>query len=55
MYMLSGSVVVIVCAVVVASTESQVAKYVDPMFSILSAALVLLLSYPFSKYSLRKF
>ncbi|KAG8310551.1 hypothetical protein J6590_062680 [Homalodisca vitripennis] len=43
-----GCVVVIICAIVVHNSSSDVAKYVDPLFSIISATLVLLLSYPFS-------
>jgi len=46
-----GCVVVIICAIVVYSTQPSVAKYVDPLSSILSAVLVLLLSYPFMKKS----
>ncbi|XP_046666802.1 uncharacterized protein LOC124358546 [Homalodisca vitripennis] len=46
-----GCVVVIICAIVVHNSSSDVAKYVDPLFSIISATLVLLLSYPFMKES----
>uniref|UniRef100_A0A1B6FTW7 Cation efflux protein cytoplasmic domain-containing protein n=1 Tax=Cuerna arida TaxID=1464854 RepID=A0A1B6FTW7_9HEMI len=46
-----GCVVVIICAIAVHNSSSDVAKFVDPLFSILSATLVLLLSYPFMKES----
>jgi len=38
------------CALTVFFTDSEVAKYVDPIFSIVSAVLLLVLSYPYSKF-----
>ncbi|XP_054260021.1 proton-coupled zinc antiporter SLC30A1 [Macrosteles quadrilineatus] len=46
-----GCLVVIICAIVVYSTDPSVAKFVDPSFSILSTILVMYLSYPFMKDS----
>lgn len=42
----------ILCALIVYFTEENFAKYVDPALSILSAVLLLILSYPYSKYIL---
>lgn len=49
---------VMICSIIVSFTESNIAKYVDPGISIVSAALLLYLKYPNSKqiyyYSIRK-
>lgn len=44
-----GCVLVIFCALVVYLTDASVAKYVDPVFSIVSAVALMILSYPYSK------
>jgi hypothetical protein len=41
---------VVICAVIVYFTEESFAKYVDPALSIISAVVLLILSYPYSKY-----
>lgn len=39
-----------VCAVIVYFSDPGVAKFVDPIASIISAILLLVLSYPYSEY-----
>ena len=39
-----------VASCVVYLTDSQIAKYVDPIFAIISAISLFILSYPYSKY-----
>lgn len=46
-----GCLFVIVCATVVYCTDRNVAKYIDPIISIVSAILLLLFSYPYMKES----
>ncbi|XP_023723796.1 uncharacterized protein LOC111873371 isoform X1 [Cryptotermes secundus] len=46
-----GCLIVILCALIVYFTEENFAKYVDPALSILSAVLLLILSYPYMKES----
>lgn len=47
----TGCLLVILCAVLVYFTDKDVAKYIDPLLSIVSAGLLLLLSYPYMKES----
>nr|CAD7199861.1 unnamed protein product [Timema douglasi] len=46
-----SSLLVIVCSVVVYFTDQQVAKFVDPLFSIVSAVSLIVLTYPYMKES----
>ncbi|KAG8233190.1 hypothetical protein J437_LFUL008953 [Ladona fulva] len=46
-----GCVLVIVCSITVYFTDAQVAKYADPIISIFSAVILLVLSYPYMKES----
>ncbi|XP_075235205.1 zinc transporter 77C [Lycorma delicatula] len=46
-----GCFFVILSAIIVYSTEQNVAKYVDPILSIISAVLLLIFSYPYMKES----
>ncbi|XP_049791506.1 zinc transporter 1 isoform X1 [Schistocerca nitens] len=46
-----GSILVIICAVIVYFTDVYVAKFVDPILSIISAVSLLVLSYPYMKES----
>ncbi|PSN55375.1 hypothetical protein C0J52_01823 [Blattella germanica] len=48
---ISGCVLVIICSLIVNFTNQDIAKFVDPAFSILSAILLLLLSYPYMRES----
>lgn len=48
--LISGCLVVIVCSLIVYFTDQNVGKFVDPALSIFSAVLLLILSYPYSKY-----
>lgn len=45
---------VMICSIIVYFTNPNVAKYVDPGMSILSAAILLFLKYPMSKWLLVK-
>ena len=42
----------IVCSLIVYLTDEKIAKFVDPVLSIISAVLLLILSYPYSEYIL---
>ncbi|KAI5703235.1 hypothetical protein M8J75_009322 [Diaphorina citri] len=44
-----GCVIVMICSIIVYLTDASVAKYVDPILSIISALLLLLFSYPFMR------
>ncbi|RZF48982.1 hypothetical protein LSTR_LSTR012465 [Laodelphax striatellus] len=46
-----GCVIVLLCSVIVYLTDKSVAKYVDPILSIVSALLLLYFSYPYMKES----
>ncbi|XP_046403688.1 zinc transporter 1 isoform X2 [Ischnura elegans] len=46
-----GCFLVIICSLVVYFTDANVAKYADPIISIISAVLLLILSYPYMKES----
>ncbi|KAJ3643951.1 hypothetical protein Zmor_011164 [Zophobas morio] len=46
-----GCVYVIICALIVYFTDKNVAKYVDPLMSVVSAASLMFLSYPHMKES----
>nr|XP_018908053.1 PREDICTED: zinc transporter 1 isoform X1 [Bemisia tabaci] len=46
-----GCVFVMICAVTVYFSDPKTAKYIDPIFSIISAVLLLILSYPYMKES----
>ncbi|GFG32301.1 hypothetical protein Cfor_02698 [Coptotermes formosanus] len=48
---ISGCLVVIVCSLIVYFTDEKIAKFVDPVLSIISAVLLLILSYPYMKES----
>jgi len=50
--LISGCLVVIVCSLIVYFTDEKIAKFVDPLLSIFSAVLLLILSYPYSEYIL---
>jgi hypothetical protein len=50
--LISGCLVVIICSIIVYFTDEQIAKFVDPVLSIVSAVLLLSLSYPYSEYIL---
>lgn len=52
-FLVAGCVFVMICAVTVYFSDPKTAKYIDPIFSIISAVLLLILSYPYSKYHLR--
>ncbi|CAG2055778.1 unnamed protein product [Timema podura] len=45
-----SSLLVIVCSIVVYFTDQQVAKFVDPLISIVSAVSLIVLTYPYSEY-----
>lgn len=42
----------IACSLIVYWTDEKIAKFVDPLLSIISAVLLLILSYPYSEYIL---
>lgn len=46
-----GCVIVIICAVLVHFTEKNVAKFIDPLLSILSALILMVLSFPYMRES----
>ncbi|XP_071455172.1 proton-coupled zinc antiporter SLC30A1 [Hetaerina americana] len=46
-----GCFLVIICSLVVYFTDADIAKYADPIISIVSAILLLVLSYPYMKES----
>nr|CAD7440638.1 unnamed protein product [Timema bartmani] len=46
-----SSLLVIVCSIVVYFTDQQVAKFVDPLISIVSAVSLIVLTYPYMKES----
>ncbi|KAF5300037.1 hypothetical protein FQR65_LT09294 [Abscondita terminalis] len=46
-----GLIFVIVCAVLVYFADPNLAKYIDPLLSILSAAILMILSFPYMKES----
>lgn len=46
-----GCLFVIICAVMVHFTEENIAKYIDPLLSILSAIILMVLSFPYMKES----
>ncbi|KAF5289100.1 hypothetical protein FQA39_LY15202 [Lamprigera yunnana] len=46
-----GCIFVITCAVVVYFTERNMAKFIDPVLSILSAVILMILSFPYMKES----
>lgn len=48
---ISGCLVVIACSLIVYLTDENIAKFVDPLLSIISAVLLLILSYPYMKES----
>lgn len=45
-----GCFLVMIASCVVYFTDSQIAKYVDPLFAMFSAISLFVLSYPYSKY-----
>ncbi|CAG9761872.1 unnamed protein product [Ceutorhynchus assimilis] len=46
-----GCALVIVCAILVIFTEPEVAKFIDPLISLVSATFIMSLSYPYIKES----
>lgn len=46
-----GCICVMICAIIVYLSDSSVAKYVDPIIAIISAVLLLFLSFPYMKES----
>ncbi|GLV35489.1 Zinc transporter 77C [Carabus blaptoides fortunei] len=46
-----GCIFVIICSIIVLLTDSHVAKFVDPIISIISALVLLVLSFPYMKES----
>jgi len=47
-----GCVFVILVSILVYFTDSDVAKYIDPVFAIISSISLFVLCYPYSKYIL---
>lgn len=52
---LSGCIIVIICAALIYFTNKDTAKYIDPVLSLVSAAVIMVLSYPYSKYFLNTY
>lgn len=46
-----GCVFVIICAILVYFTEQNVAKYIDPILSLISASVLMILSFPYMRES----
>lgn len=47
---LAGGIVVIICAVLIFFADKNTAKYIDPIMSLISTSVIMILSYPYSKY-----
>jgi len=45
-----GCLIVVICAVIVYQTDPDLAKFIDPVLSIVSALLLLALSFPYSEF-----
>lgn len=45
-----GCVLVIICSLLIFFTDKDVAKYIDPIMSLVSVAFIMVLSYPYSKW-----
>ncbi|CAH1159883.1 unnamed protein product [Phaedon cochleariae] len=46
-----GCILVIICALLIFFTDKNVAKYIDPIISLISAASIMVLSYPYMRES----
>lgn len=48
-YLFLGCVFVIICAIIIHFTNEDVAKFVDPILSIFSSVILIILSFPYRK------
>ncbi|KAJ8950881.1 hypothetical protein NQ318_011179 [Aromia moschata] len=48
---INGCVLVIICALIIFFTDKEIAKYVDPVISLISVTFIMILSYPYMKES----
>lgn len=48
---INGCILVIICALLIFFTEKDVAKYIDPVISLISVTVIMILSFPYMKES----
>ncbi|KAJ8967961.1 hypothetical protein NQ317_016682 [Molorchus minor] len=47
---INGNILVIICALIIFFTDTEVAKYVDPVMSLISVIMIMILSYPYTQF-----